>query len=180
MLKKIEVLANLAIIVTSIVLSSVLVKTYFFPSFRNEVPTAAIQSQTLVSSGSQRRTIQAGTKVSLPGIDWSKSGRTLVLALSTTCHFCSESAPFYEQLQQKRQGDVRLVAIFPQPVEDSRNYLNKLGISVSDVVQGTLSSVGVSGTPTLLLIDNEGSVIDSWMGKLSESEAAKVMALIQQ
>ena len=65
-------------------------------------------------------------------------------------------------------------------LEESRNYLNKLGVSVSDVVQSSLRSVGVSGTPTLLLVDNEGSVTGSWVGKLSECEAAKVFAQIQQ
>jgi hypothetical protein len=70
--------------------------------------------------------------------------------------------------------------VFPQSVENSRTYLNKLGVSVSDVVQSSLSSVGVSGTPTLLLIDNEGSVTDSWVGRLSDSEAAKVIAQIHE
>jgi thiol-disulfide isomerase/thioredoxin len=116
----------------------------------------------------------------LPGIDWSKSTRTVVLALSTTCHFCSESGPFYQKLQQQKPNSVRLVAVLPQPVEDSRNYLSKLGVSGADVVQSSLASVGVSGTPTLLLIDNQGSVTDSWVGKLSESEAARVIAQLRE
>ncbi len=72
------------------------------------------------------------------------------------------------------------MAVFPQSVEDSRNYLNKLGVSVTDVVQSPLASFGVSGTPTLLLIDTHGSVTDSWVGKLSDSEAAKVIAQIHE
>jgi len=82
--------------------------------------------------------------------------------------------------QQQKPNSVRLVAVFPQSVENSRTYLKKLGVSVSDVVQSSLSSVGVSGTPTLLLIDNEGSVTDSWVGRLSDSEAAKVIAQIHE
>jgi thiol-disulfide isomerase/thioredoxin len=179
-IKKLETLANVAVLITSVVLCSVLVKKYFLSATKPDVPAEAVASQSPVSSASRRASIQAGTKISLPGIDWSKSTRTVVLALSTTCHFCSESAPFYRKLEHQKPNGVRLVAVFAQPVEDSRDYLNKLGISLSDVVQSSLGSVGVSGTPTLLLIDNEGSVTDSWVGKLSDNEAAKVFAQIHQ
>jgi thiol-disulfide isomerase/thioredoxin len=179
-IKKLEVLANVAVVITSVVLCSVLVKKYFFSAAKQEASVEAVQSKSPASSASRRPSIQAGTKISLPGIDWSKSTRTVVLALSTTCHFCSESAPFYQKLQQQKPNSVRLVAVLPQPVEDSRNYLNKLGVSVSEVMQSSLSSVGVSSTPTLLLINNEGSVTDSWVGKLSDSEAASVIAQIRK
>jgi thiol-disulfide isomerase/thioredoxin len=179
-IKKLEVLANVAVVITSLVLCSVLVKKYFLSAAKQEISVEAAQPNSSGSNASRRSSIQAGTKISLPGIDWSKSSRTVVLALSTTCHFCSESAPFYQKLQQQKQNGVSLVAVFPQPVGDSRNYLNKLGVRATDVVQSSLASVGVSGTPTLPLVDNEGSVTTSWVGKLSESEAAKVIAQIQQ
>jgi thiol-disulfide isomerase/thioredoxin len=173
-IKKLEVLANIAVIITSVVLCSVLVKKYFFSAAKQEASVEAVQPKLADSSSSRRQSIQAGTKVLLPGIDWSKSARTVVLVLSTTCHFCSESAPFYQKLQQQKRESVRLVALFPQPLQDSRTYLDKLGVKVDDVVQSPLSSAGVSGTPTLLLIDNQGAVIDSWVGKLSEGAAEEV------
>jgi hypothetical protein len=179
-IKKLEVLANIAVVVTSVVLCSVLVRKYFFSTTKQQAPVETVQPESPAPSASRRPSIQAGTKISLPGFDWSKSTRTVVLALSTTCHFCSESAPFYQKLQRQKPDDVRVVAVLPQPIEDSRNYLNKLGVRVTDVVQSSLSSVGVSGTPTLLLVDNEGSVTGSWVGKLSESEAARVLAQIQK
>jgi hypothetical protein len=178
-IKKLDVLANVAVIITSFILCSVLVKKYFFSATKQESSVEAAQAKSAVLNAS-RRPIQAGTKISLPGIDWSKSTRTVVLALSTTCHFCSESGPFYQKLQQQKPSSVRLIAVLPQPVEDSRNYLSKLGVSVADVVQSSLPSVGVSGTPTLLLIDNQGAVTDSWVGKLSDSEVAKVIAQIHE
>ena len=180
MLRKLETLANLAVILTSVALCSVLVKKYFWSAAKQVPPTEVHQLTSPVSANSQRPSIQAGTTVSLPGIDWSKSKRTLVLALSTTCHFCSESAPFYQKLLQEKPDDLRLVAVLPQPVGDSRNYLNQLGVKVNEVVQGSLRSVGVSGTPTLLLIDREGSIVDSWIGKLSDSEGANVIAQLSK
>lgn len=75
---------------------------------------------------------------------------------------------------------MRLVALLPQPLQESRNYLDKLGITVDDVAQSPLNSVGVSGTPTLLFIDNQGAVIDSWVGKLSEGAAEEVRAKVSK
>jgi len=177
-IRKLEALANVAIVITSVVLSSVLVKRYFFHAPKPEGSTQASVLKPPVSATSQKRSIQAGTKLSLPGIDWSKSDRTLLLALSTTCHFCSESAPFYQKLQQQKSNDVRLVAVLPQSVEDSKNYLTKLGVSVGEVVQASLASVSVSGTPTLMLIDNNGVIKDSWLGKLADGEAEKFLGRI--
>jgi len=179
-IKKLEILANICVVITSVVLCSVLIKKYVLPSTKPEVSVEAFQLRPSASGASREPSIQAGTKITLPGIDWSKSTQTMVLALSSTCHFCSESGPFYQKLQQHKPNSVRLIAVLPQPVEDSRNYLNKLGVSGADVVQSSLAAVGVSGTPTLLLIDNQGSVTDSWVGKLSDSEAAKVIAQIHE
>lgn len=178
MLRKVEVLANVAVIITSVVLCTVLAKNYLLSS-NKQVAVAATFGP--VSPGWKRNaSIEPGTKISLPGIDWKKSDRTLLLALSTMCHFCTESAPFYHRIHQQKRDDVRLVAFFPQPVQESRIYLNKLGITVDDVVQGSLSSAGVSGTPTLLLIDSQGMVINSWVGKLSDDVAANVCANVSK
>ncbi|HEY9285591.1 MAG TPA: hypothetical protein VIP46_19225, partial [Pyrinomonadaceae bacterium] len=93
--KKLEVAANVAIVVVAVLLSAVLVRSYLAaPSEREDVrPT--VQTQ---------RTLQNGESINLPGIDWQKNGRTLLMALSTTCHFCTESGPFYQRLV--REGGI--------------------------------------------------------------------------
>ena len=180
MIKKLEVLANIAVVIASVVLCTVLAKNYLFSPNKQSAVAATAPPVSQVASPSRKRSIEPGTKVSLPGIDWSKSNRTVVLALSTGCHFCSESAPFYQKLQQQNPNNVRLVAVLPQSVEDGRNYLIKLGVSLNDIVQAPLASVGVSGTPTLLLINHDGVVTDSWVGKLSDNDAAQVINRINQ
>lgn len=160
MIKKLEVLANIAVVITALLLCSVLVKKFFLSSVKQEATVEAARSKAPASSAPRRQPIQAGTKISLAGIDWSKSNRTVVLALSTGCHYCSESALFYQKLQQQNLKNVRLVAVLPQSVEDGRNYLTGLGVSLDQIVQAPLASVGVSGTPTLLLINHEGVVTD--------------------
>jgi hypothetical protein len=165
--KKIELLANIAIVIVALALGAVVVRRYLLP---------ASQPAQIATP----RVVKAGTKLSMEGVDWAKNERTLVLALSTDCRFCTESSPFYQLLAQKRSGaHVKLVAVLPQDSGDSQKYLRDLGITVDDVKQGKPGSIGVSATPTLIMIDGNGIVTKSWLGKLPAEEEAEVLALLQ-
>jgi hypothetical protein len=112
----------------------------------------------------------------LQGVDWSKSSQNLVLALSTGCHFCSESADFYKRLVPSAASNgVPVLAVLPQPASDGRSYLETLGVTVPEVVQSQLSAVDVSGTPTVLLVDNQGRIRKAWVGKLGPEQEQQVM-----
>jgi hypothetical protein len=167
MFKKVELLANVAIIIIALLLGAVLVKRYLMPTVPNGPPAVA--------------QIQPGTKVNLPGVDWGKSEQTLVLALSDGCRFCSESAGFYQRLAKEKAsaGGLRLIAVLPQEVGQGQIYLSKLGVPVDEVRQATLGAIGVSGTPTLLLVDNKGAVKQSWLGKLAPDKEAEVLSHFQ-
>jgi hypothetical protein len=158
--KKIELVANVAIILVAIMIAAALAQKYFFAKPPQPPPAVAI-----------------GSKLQLPAIDWSKNGKTLVFALQTSCHFCSESAPFYQRLVQAAGAkDVKLVAVLPQPPNEGHDYLNKLAVPISDVRQARLSSISVSGTPTLILVNEKGEVAGVWVGKLRSDKEAEVLA----
>jgi len=176
MIRKLEAIANVAVVIAAVVLCSIAIKKYLLPTLRKEV--VATQTSIALPAAPQKRSIAPGTRISLPEVDWSKSKLSVLLALSTKCHFCSESAPFYQQLQQAMPKNVAVVTVLPQTVDDSKPYVNKLGLSSSRVVQSTLASVNVSGTPTLMLIDQNGVVKDSWIGKLSDQEIKNVLERI--
>jgi hypothetical protein len=163
--KKTELLANIAIIVVALLLGAVLVKRYLLPG--NE----AAQTR----NADPR--IPPGTKASLQGIDWASNGQTLLMVLSRDCHFCTESAPFYQRLTRETAGrsDVHLIALFPQTVEEGKKYLENLGVNVSEVRQAAPGSTGAGGTPTLILVDSSGVVKNSWVGKLSTPEENEVI-----
>jgi hypothetical protein len=97
--------------------------------------------------------------------------------LQAGCHFCSESAPFYQRLAREtaQKSGVHLVAVLPQDVAEGSKYLNSLGVPIEDVRQAQLDALGVSGTPTLILIDGKGVVMKSWVGKLSGDREAEVL-----
>jgi thioredoxin-related protein len=68
----------------------------------------------------------------------------------------------------------------PSSVDDDRQYLREKGIEIADVVQASGLALGVNGTPTLLLVDNAGKVLEQWNGKLPATEADKVLSRLKQ
>ncbi|HKR12924.1 MAG TPA: hypothetical protein VJT15_12770 [Pyrinomonadaceae bacterium] len=163
--RKLEIGAHVAIIVVAILVCVVLVKNYLLP--RNEPPNApALQQQ-----------VAAGARLSLPDVDWAKNRRTLVAVLSTSCRFCTESASLYQQIaaERSKREDVKTIALFPQTVADAQQYLSGLGVTVDEIKQVEPSAVNARGTPTLLLVDDTGTVKKVWVGKLPPNKEAEVL-----
>jgi thioredoxin-related protein len=158
--------ANIAIIVVAVVLAGVFFTRYFGPASAPP-PVAAAGS----------REIEEGAKVQLADIDRRGSDKTLVMVLSTTCRYCTASIPFYQKLAQQRseRAGLKLVAVMPQGIQESREYLSKHGIPVDEVRQAALDEVNVSGTPTLIEVDRSGTVVRSWVGKLPPEKESEVI-----
>jgi hypothetical protein len=171
--KRIEDISNVAIIVVCVLLVFTLAKRYFGPE-----PGAAAAAARNPRGGEQDL---VGKKVSLPDVNWAGNGRTLVLALQTGCHFCTDSAPFYKELVKRQAGrqDLQLLAVLPQPVDQAKGYLNMLGVPIDNVRQSPLNNLGVVGTPTLLLVDNQGSVVNAWKGRLDDNRQREVLERLQ-
>lgn len=167
--KKIEVVANLAIILVACLLATVLVKNYLF---KNHDGQASQQSMP------QSQPKLAGANLSSLNVNWKQSKQTLVLVISNTCHFCTESAPFYKTLAEKKYG-AQLIAVLPQSAEEGTRYLANLGVAVDEVKQVSLSTIGVSGTPTLMLVNSDGVMINSWVGKLAPQDESLVLASLR-
>jgi hypothetical protein len=165
--RTIEVLANFAIIGIAILIGVLLVKTYWRTA---PVPTAQAPSTPIV-----------GTKPAVLGVDWQKNGRTLLLVLQKNCHFCTDSALFYQRLTRELAGHdgLRLVAVLPQQVEEGRQYLNGLGVTIDEVRQVSPANLGVSGTPTLVLVDSAGVATDAWVGKLTPDREGEVLSRLK-
>lgn len=161
---KIQVAANLAIIFVAFLLGGVLVHRYFFAA--NAKPTTA-----------ENEGIKVGTKLSLTDVDWSKSNKNLLLVISTSCRYCTESVPFYQKLVSQKTGhnDVKMIAVLPQPVSEAEKYLNENKITVEEIRQTSLNTINVRGTPTLILVDKTGAVVQSWRGKLPPEKEIEVL-----
>jgi hypothetical protein len=114
-------------------------------------------------------------------IAWAANGqskRTVVIALRASCKFCAASMPFYSRLLSMAQErkNLQIVAVMESSVEDSNKYLHSKAILFSAVRQDSLETLGVDGTPAILVLDGRGVVRHSWLGLLNkdaERDAAK-------
>ena len=114
---KIETTANVATIIVALLLSTVLIKLYVLPS-RAESKAPVVTAPEVVRGKNLDGRIL--------GVDWTKNHRTLVLAISTTCHYCNESVPFFRTLGPACK-DVKMLAVLPQPVTEAGDTLTTQG-----------------------------------------------------
>lgn len=166
--KKVEVAANVGIVVVAIMLVGIFARQYLLPG----------QGQNQAGTASARRMPRSGDTVALDGVDWRGNGKTLLLAVSTTCRFCTQSSPFYQRLVREH-GDAQLIALLPQTVGEGQAYLKNLGVEINEVRQITLDNLGVSGTPTLILVDSSGKVTGAWMGALTPAQENEVITRLR-
>lgn len=175
-----QFLANIAIIVIAFAVIFVVVKQYILS------PTAVITSmapRTVANPDKSAGLATAapatpvGKTIPIEGVNWKEKKQTLVLYLSTTCRYCNESVPFYQRLiKEKSEQGFEIVAILSQNPDEAESYLEKQNLKVAQVFSSSLSSLGVTATPTPLLVNPEGVVLDFWRGKLNPDKEAEVLA----
>lgn len=122
----------------------------------------------------RRAPLEAGSSVSLhPALKSDRARGSLVLALSTECRFCTASMPFYAKLaglEAVRDGRIHLAAMSLQPEEQMRAYLAAHRVPIDALVLFRDSGLAVKGTPTLVLLDRNAVVVNSWAGQLRPDE----------
>jgi thioredoxin-related protein len=163
--QKIELTANILVIVVAVLIGSVFIQRYVFPS---------------TPASSEPELPKVGDKVALANFDWSKSKKNLLLLLQKECHYCSDSVGFYKVLiQHIKAKDVNIVAVLPQNKEESEKYLRDLGITGIEVRQSQLKSLLVAGTPTVILANDKGEITNVWIGKLSPEKENEVLGTLK-
>jgi protein-disulfide isomerase-like protein with CxxC motif len=90
--------------------------------------------------------------------------------------------PFYEKLvATSGTTDPAFLAVFPDSDSAIRNMLpQSMSATVQILANANLSSIRVSGTPTLILIDSNGRVTGVWTGELPSSEKMVLIRMIQE
>jgi thioredoxin-related protein len=167
-MKKTELLVNFGVIVLGAVVLFFLVKTY-----------RATQSNSQTVQGPQ-----VGDQLpAIPGIDWKSNDRTLILALRKGCHYCEESMPFYRrlaQMSQQKKLKANLVAVFPDNDADVTDIVKTQGLFVEIVPGVPLKSLKVPGTPTIILADSSGRVIQDWVGELTGQQEKQLLDTLEK
>lgn len=161
---KFEVVANVVVIVLAVVIGSVFLRDRFS------------------SRGPEPNEIKAGDRLPrLDGWDWSAHERTLVLVLKKGCHFCEDSAPFYQRLAANHRpegADAAIVAVFPDAADAVNEVVQSEGLGMHALAGVPLERLKVSGTPSLLLVDRSGTVLNAWIGMLSPKQELEVMRAV--
>lgn len=157
-----DLLASVAVIAAASLVIGVIVKAHFKAKNGNHYPEALRKGSVLAQ---------------IQGVDLSGSPRTLILALSTNCRYCSASTPFYRQLIQGRdeaRAPIRMIAVFSEPQDQAAAYLGQHQLDVPSAAGADYRKIGIPLTPSLILVDSNGEIINSWIGQLTEDEEKDV------
>ena len=156
---KIEVAANVIVILFAVIIGSVFLK--------DRISTPA----------SEPDAVKAGDKLAnLDGWDWAAHDQTLVLGLRKGCHFCEDSAPFYQRLAaQPQQGGSTIVAVFPDTADAVKEVVQSEGLRIHALAGVPFEKLKIDATPTLLLVSRSGTVMNAWIGMLSPRQELEVM-----
>lgn len=157
-----DVTTNVVVVVFALVAIGVLVKSNFAPQ--------GVKTSVVVKTGS--------IFPEIPGVDYKQAARTLILALNVDCRYCTRSVPFYNSLTEARQentGQINIVAAFINKDERLvKSYVEEKQLSVQTIAGVDLDKLGVNTTPTLILVDSAGKVLDSWRGELQHDGEREV------
>lgn len=161
-----DVTTNVAVVLFAVVAIGVLVKNYLAP--QDAKPSVTVKT--------------GSTLPEIAGVDYKQFPRTLILALNVDCRYCTRSVPFYNSLAGARHenaGQVNLVAAFiNKDAALVKSYTDEKQLSVQAIAGVDLDKLGVHTTPTLILVDNAGKVLDSWRGELQPDGEREVFAAL--
>jgi hypothetical protein len=117
----------------------------------------------------------------LPGSDYSGASQTLIIALNTKCGYCGESVPFYNHVaaaQRAGEASPQVVAVFSNTSDEVERFIQEKQLKAKTIAGVNLGSLNVLSTPTMILVDKDGKVIDFWIGKLSTDGEQQVTKLL--
>ncbi len=117
----------------------------------------------------------------LTGVRYEGKSTTLLLFASAHCKHCQASSGFYKKLFQtmeKRRSEVQAAVVFPK-ADGQYDWVNAYGLPQSVVlVQIDQLQLDISGTPTIVLVDEKGIVKKSWVGQLNFIEEQQLLNLL--
>jgi peroxiredoxin len=161
----IEMGAQIVIAVAILVAAGVLVKRTVFPRQGNPPSLPRIN---------------VGERLDVPNVDWAQNKKSLVFFLKKDCPYCTSSAPFYRQLiEDASQRNVKSVAVLPNSADEARKYLQYLELSIDNVQSDPSTAYKISGTPTVLFVDEGGIVRGVWFGAMPGREKEMRDKLVQ-
>lgn len=140
---------------------------------------AVVNRELFFHTGHSQQSSLIGKKLPvLDGDAYSAHKRTLVMALRKDCHFCQASMPFYRRLENAEQAGTlgaHIHIVVPDKQEIAAPYLAENGFDDTVTYDHPLDDLHVDGTPTLLLVDEKGTIQKAWIGQLKAPQEEEVL-----
>jgi len=150
----IELVAQVVIAIAVVITAGVLVRRNVWPGPSRRMPS-----------------INAGERLTIPNVDWAQNKKSLVFFLKKDCPYCTSSAGLYRQLvDDATKRNVKVIAVFPNTLEEARKYLQYTELPIENVYTGPLVDAKISGKPTVLFVDDRGIVRSVWIGAQTDRE----------
>jgi hypothetical protein len=109
-----------------------------------------------------------------------KGVASLLLVLRDGCRYCDASMPFYQRIVEagrKATGRLEVVASCIDPAEVCKAYLAEHNVALRSLsVSG--EALKITGTPTVILVDERGAVEAVWSGQLAPAREQEVLDAI--
>ena len=163
-----DTVANIAIIIVCAIAAFVLIRQNFFNPNQQQAGPRPPEVEVGEQLDALRQVVPAG------------SDRAMIVALSPTCHFCTESMPFYKRLVEERNkkgSNTKVIAAVPreEAKAEEQKTMDSAGVQPDALVALDFQNIKVPGTPTILLVDNQGKVLDVWVGKQDSSGEEEIL-----
>ena len=121
----------------------------------------------------------AGETIDVPASWYNSAPHTLILFARKSCAACERAHPFLKTLVRSVQGKAAVVMGHPTgALADDREYAKSLGIAASATFEAPAGLLKVRSTPTLVLVDRQGRVLNSWEGVGRTEKQAEITEAI--
>src|ERR1700694_2276034 len=158
-----EIATNAAVLIVALLIISVFVGAYFVKTSPKPRPDAGLRVGQTFSP--------------VAGVNYNDAPKTLLIAMSTQCSYCAASMPFYKKLVDSQHGDhpaTHVVGILPGSEQEIREFVQQQQLNI-DTKVADLRGLGLNATPTMVLVDSHGKILNFWIGKLSPESEAEVL-----
>ena len=106
----------------------------------------------------------AGQTVDVPATWYATAPHTLIVFARASCAACEKAQPFLKEIVGQMSGHGTVVMGHPAGApEADKKFASGLGITHDHVIE-TTPGLRVRATPTLVLVDRQGRIVDAWEG----------------
>lgn len=116
----------------------------------------------------------------LPNYSYGDTDKTLIIALSTKCRYCTEEVTFFNELAGTRNNNsTRILAVFPESSDEVEQYVRAKNLTINFIAGIKLEQLNLASVPAEILVDRKGKILNFWIGGLAEGVKREITEAIE-